>query len=76
MGSGMGWGGGLWWIFPMLMVIFMIALCVFMARMQWHSHGHRDHGSPALQVLGERFARGEITKEEFEEKRAILVRRV
>lgn len=72
------WGGwGFWWIFPLLMFIFMITLCVFfMARMPWgHSHLRGDHASSALQILSERFAKGEISKEEFEEKRSILVRR-
>ena len=35
----MGWGGGFWWMFPMLMFVFMIALCVFMMRGLWHPHG-------------------------------------
>ena len=71
----MGWGFGFGWIFPLLMMIFMVALCVFlMSRMHW---GHSHHpASSALQVLSERFAKGEIGKDEFEEKRAILARRV
>jgi dihydroxy-acid dehydratase len=61
-----GWGFG--WIFPLLMMVFMIALCVFfMTRAPWgHGHSHRDPVSSALQLLNERFARGEISKEEFE----------
>jgi putative membrane protein len=72
----MGWGWGFGWIFPLFM-IFMIVLCVFfMARMfAGHGHFHRDDTSSALQLLNERFAKGEISKEEFEEKRAILGRR-
>lgn len=73
----MMWGGwGFWWVFPLLMMVF-IALCIFlMARMPWgHRHSHGDHTSSALQLLSERFAKGEISKEEFEEKRAILLRR-
>lgn len=72
----MGWGWGLGWIFP-LFIIFMIALCVFfMTRMfAGHGHIHRDDTSSALQLLNERFAKGEISKEEFEEKRTILARR-
>jgi putative membrane protein len=71
----MGWGFG--WIFPLLMMAFVIALCVFFMTRMFAGHGHSrgDHAASALQLLNERFARGEISKEEFEEKRAILVRR-
>jgi putative membrane protein len=69
-------GFGFWWIFPLLMMVFMVALCVFfMTRMPW-GHSHGSHASSALEILSERFAKGEIPKEEFEEKRALLVRRV
>ena len=68
----MGWGGGFWWMFPMLMFIFMIALCVFMMRGFWHTH---DHTRSALELLAERFARGEIGKEEYEQKRAVIARK-
>ena len=75
----MMWGGGwgFWWIFPLFM-LFMIVMCVFfMMRGPW-GHGHqsgRDATTSALQILNERFAKGEISKEEFEEKRSILARR-
>ena len=32
----------------------------------------RDAGGPAVRLLEERFARGEITREEFLERRAVL----
>ena len=34
-------------------------------------HGHQ-HGSDALEILRERYARGEISREEFEERRQYL----
>jgi putative membrane protein len=71
------WGGwGFWWVFPLLMMVFF-ALCVFfMLRMPWgHGHSHGDRAGSALQILSERFAKGEISKEEFEDKRSVLVRR-
>jgi len=71
------WGGwGLWWVFPLLMMALMFACVVFMVRMLWgHGHSHGDHTGSALQILSERFARGEISREEFEDKRSLLVRR-
>lgn len=75
----MMWGGGwgFWWIFPLFMA-FMVMMCIFfMMRAPW-GHGHqsgRDATTSALQILNERFARGEIQKEEYEEKKTILLRR-
>jgi len=66
-----GWGFG--WLFPLLIIVLFVFL---MMRMPWrHRHWHGDHTSSALQILSERFAKGEISKEEFEEKRSILSRR-
>jgi putative membrane protein len=71
-------GWGFWWIFPLLMMVFMIGFCVFfMLRSPWsHGHSYRDNASSAIQLLNERFAKGDISKEEFEEKRTILARRI
>jgi putative membrane protein len=66
------WGFG--WIFPLLMFVLMIAICFLAARAHW-GHGMSHGRGAALDILSERFARGEISKEEFEEKRTILARR-
>jgi uncharacterized membrane protein len=34
--------------------------------------GHRSHGRDALDILRERYARGEITQVEYEERRRFL----
>ena len=65
-------GWGFWWIFPALMMVLIFAACFFlMMRMPFgHRHGpFRDRTDSALRILSERFAKGEISKEEFEEKR-------
>ena len=71
----MSGGSGFWWMFPLL-VLFAIIMCVLMARRpSGHSHhSPRDATASALQLLNERFAKGEIKKEEYEEKRAVIVR--
>jgi putative membrane protein len=71
------WGWGFGWIFPMLMMVFLFAACFFlMSRMPFgHRHQHLgDTTASALRILNERFAKGEISKEEFEEKRSVLAR--
>jgi putative membrane protein len=75
-------GWGFWWIFPMIMV-FMIIACVVMLLLGHRAGGgglpHRGPGRSlgdptysALQILNERFARGEIQEQEYKEKRAAI----
>lgn len=73
----MSGGWGFWWIFPLFMLFMMVMCFLFMMRGPW-AHGHRsstDATTPALQILNERFAKGEIKKEEYEEKRSAILRR-
>jgi putative membrane protein len=58
-----------WWAFPWLVFVVLIVLLVS-RRGCW---GH--HGSSARAILAERFARGEITPEEYRERSAQLGRR-
>lgn len=65
-----GWGFG--WLFPFLMVGFVF-LCLFLLmRAPRHGHGPGDTTSSALRLLNERFAKGEISKDELEEKRRAI----
>jgi putative membrane protein len=66
-----GWGWGFGWIFPLLMLLAMGVFVFLMVRM-WSGHDRGAIGSSALRILGERFAKGEISKEEFEEKKLVL----
>ena len=72
-GDGWGWMGG-----GLMMLVFwgaLVALVVFLMRGfgGHHSHdGERRNGPDAREILAERFARGEISEEEFEQRRGVL----
>ncbi len=77
------WGGGWGWghmIFGPLMMIVVIAVVVVVVvlAVRWiggSGHGavaHPPSGKTPLDILKERFARGEIDKEEFEERKRLL----
>ncbi len=77
---GWGWGHGayglpFWWIGVGFRLIFIAAVIVgvvylvrLFARQGWRGH---DEGS-ALDILQKRYARGEITKEQYEEMKRNL----
>ena len=66
---GSGWGpgiaGGIFWL------VIVIGAIVLLRR-EVHHGGHWSRTSPALRLLEERYARGEIGRDEFLERRAIL----
>jgi putative membrane protein len=80
MGPGMGWGGyGMGWFGMILMALFWIAVIVgiiFLIRWLFVSTGAKGHGAVSenspLEILKNRYARGEINKEEFEQKKKDL----
>jgi putative membrane protein len=72
---GMGWFG---MIFMLLFWVLVIAGIVFLVRWLVQGRGGRDRfdagtGSQAMEILKQRYARGEISKDEFESmKKEIL----
>ncbi len=73
-----GWHG--WFFGPMMMIVFIaMAVVVVVFLLRWLGggrHGVMHHAQPMgrtpLDILKERFAKGEIDKEEFEERRRVL----
>jgi putative membrane protein len=67
------------WLFMVLLPIVVVALVVWAlsasGRGLWASGDQDANQRSALQLLEERFARGEIDREEFERRRDVLARR-
>jgi putative membrane protein len=78
--NGGGWDGGAWLAMMLVMVVFwgaVITAVVLFVR--GSPRGHRDEHShaapgqdPALAILNERFAKGEIDAEEYTKRRDTL----
>ena len=68
-GYGMGYGIGIiGLIFWVLVIIGLVLLIKYL----WESGGAKREQESALEILKKRYARGEISKEEFEEKKKDL----
>jgi putative membrane protein len=73
-----GYGWQFWWICPFMMLFMLGVMAVIMLARRHAGEGRwATPGSPhsSLQVLSERFARGEIQRDEYEEKKAAILSR-
>ena len=70
-----GWGGGFWMLGGLLLMIGVIVVVVW-AVMTVSRSGPTSTGDPTRptpnEILRERFARGEISEQEFEQARKVL----
>ncbi|MFV2031278.1 MAG: SHOCT domain-containing protein [Gammaproteobacteria bacterium] len=72
-----GWGMGFGWLFMLL--FWGLVILGIVSLIKWLSTGNRNANLPpqqrpktALEILEERYARGEIEREEFEQKKRDL----
>ncbi|NJO32047.1 MAG: hypothetical protein HC869_01855 [Rhodospirillales bacterium] len=74
-GFGWGWGGGMFWG-PLFMIagpVLLIVLLVLLVRWVGDSRENpMERIRSAREILDERFAKGEIQRDEYEERRKAL----
>ena len=69
--NGMGWGMGWWWIIGIIIIVAIVWMAV--KALNKNSSINTPFGKTPLDILKERYVRGEIGKEEFEERRKSLM---
>jgi putative membrane protein len=70
------WGpGGAWWVelINLFVLAGIVIAAVLLLRNELPDLQHRFGEPPALRLLEERYARGEISREEFLERRRVLL---
>lgn len=69
-----GYGGG-WWIVIIGFIFWILVLIglVLLIKYLWEHGGAKAGQESALEILKTRYAKGEISKEEFEEKKKDIV---
>ena len=71
--GGWGWGPGFGWIFMILVLALIVVGIVALAKWSASSAGPgRSTDKRPLDIVQERYARGEITREQYEQMRRDL----
>lgn len=74
----MGWGYGMMggWFGMFIQFVLIVIIVYAVVRLSGHKHtGYGKSYDNSLDILNERFARGEISEEEYERKKAIIMKR-
>jgi putative membrane protein len=75
MGYGVGYGGMFMVLIPtVLVVIIVYAIYKLIGHSNNKGHYNNIRGNSAMDILNERFARGEITEQEYNQKRDIILK--
>ncbi|KXA89778.1 hypothetical protein AKJ57_04905 [candidate division MSBL1 archaeon SCGC-AAA259A05] len=68
------WSGGWWWVFGVVIWILVAVTLILFIRWLWmRADGVSEDYENPLDILKRRYARGEISREEFEEIKSDLV---
>ncbi len=72
-----GWGGGWMWLWGVAMMTFFVALVVWLIRVSEGAGGPagpapRDPAERPREILAERYAKGELSTQEYRERIAEL----
>lgn len=67
--SMMGFGWGLWMMLFWIIIIGLVIYTVFILI----TNSNKENKDSSIEILKERFARGEIDQNEFEQKRASIL---
>ena len=70
---GYGWGMGFGWIFMIIFWVVVIIGVVYLIKLISGGTKSEEKTESALDILKKRYAKGEISKEEFEEKKKDLL---
>lgn len=75
MGYGVGYGGMFMMLVPIVLVVIIVyAINKLIGCSNNNGHFNNIRGNSALDILDERFARGEITEEEYNQKRNMILK--
>jgi len=64
------------WLFIVIFTIFIVLGVIHLVNLISGSRGREPHGESPLHILKSRYAKGEITKEEFEKMKDDLAKKI